>query len=302
MRHTFVYYLCIIVAIVLQACNNDIFIDKEESPENINVTVDGDYGEVSVPVRTKNLVCMAFDGLETSPNLVYYDADGREISKDSPFSEIAKIVYTSYWLNFEIKVGKESLTVNTFGNSSRHQWNIVIRLEYSYTSSFVHVLIEEGKEPEIVDVTYDEDIHPAGIRYSTHKLNYINNTENHSTINVAERQLSYIVDPESDWAEYRKVNIRLPEYSESGWHYGKAYDVKLSITGYITLDNPPESVPVEIPPNTSLKITNIVTYEEAVATGVILFRNPVTKQEYPCAYKATVSMPVENNVSVDELR
>lgn len=302
MRHTFVYYLCIIVAIVLQACNNDIFIDKEETPENINVTVDGDYGEVSVPIRTKNLVCMAFDGLETSPNLSYYDAVGREISKDSPFSEIAKIIYTSYWLNFEIKVGKDSITVNTFGNSSGHQWDIVIRLEYSYTSSFIHVLIEEGKEPEIVDVTYDEDIYSAGNRYITRTLNYINKTEALSTIIVGERQLSYIVDPESDWAEYRKVNIRLPEYSESGWHYGKAYDVKLSITGYIMLDNPPECLPVDVPPNTSLKITNIVTYEEAVATGVIIFRNPVTKQEYPCGYKVRVSMPVENNVSIDELR
>ena len=48
MRHTFVYYLCIIVAIVLQACNNDIFIDKEESPESFRSRSDKESGMYGV--------------------------------------------------------------------------------------------------------------------------------------------------------------------------------------------------------------------------------------------------------------
>ncbi len=302
MRYIYAYYLYIIALLILQACNNDIFINEDETPSNISVSVEGDYGEAMVPLHTKNLKSLHFDGLETSSNLVYYDSGGNEISKDSPFNMISRIIYESKWCNYEISVGKDGLRIKTYGNSSGYPWNIAIRLEYTYTVSFINIQIECGKDAEIVGITYEEEIHQKGVSYDAHYPTYINKNDNEWTVWIGAMYISYKVDPEYDWANYRNVTMRLPEYHGSCWMYGPERDIRLEASESLLMDNPPERVPVVIAPGTTVRIKNIVTYQDAYAEGVVTFRNPVTKEDYPCRYRTTVSVPVANNVSVDEQR
>ncbi len=305
-RHK-LYYTSILLLCILaiSGCNDTVFIDDDDlSSDYTEVEIEGDGGEATLTVSTKDLLNISIDYFGRTP-YKYYNANGEEIPENSPASELYRIAGHFTMQDFEVVKTGNKLTFRSVENCLLTDDNITIRLEYTYTTKFIHLRILKGKPLQLVNTVYtttEPEVNDmADMRTSTYR--FTNNGPIDQIFEVrpyltGHHTLSVIV--EEGWAKHISVNIPVLWYIGNEWGF-KDQGLRLGNDYDWTPYNYNTTVNVSIPANSTAKITAIQCYTSAKAEGVITFRKPVTGTELTTRFVCISKFPYKYDIKVDEV-
>lgn len=301
-------FLIIGLAVFMTACSNDVFIDGLDMPDEQTATVEGDGGHASFAVDVRGLDRISVDLLsEQQRNITYYNYSGEIITRNSPASDVGKIVFDNSRIEFIItKEGNrlyfESVT-NTIGDAS---W--IIRLDYNYTVKFVEVDVLAGKPMELLSVDYTTEVEiKERAETKTFKSVFNNNGESVYTIELRpylNAQASILVEPDyaQTWVNGEEFTIPVPVYIGGQWQMqphklrpGTSY--KYSRPDYMMVDRV-----VEVAPYSSVSIYEEIIYDGAVCRGTMRFVNPVTDRRIDVDFKCTSLYPVSYEIHLENAK
>lgn len=301
-------FLIIGLAVFMTACRNDVFVDEPDVPQDLEATVEGDGGSASFTIVVSGLDRISVDLLsEQMRNCTYYGYSGEIIPRDSPASEVGKIVYDNGRIEFVItKEGNhlcfESVT-NTIGDAS---WTI--RLDYAYTVKFIEVDVLAGKPMELLSVDYTTEVEiKERAETKTFKSVFNNNGESVYSIELRpylNAQASILVEPDfsQTWVNGEEYTISVPVYTDGEWQMqphkirpGSSY--KYSRPDYMMVDRI-----IDVAPSSSVSIFEEIIYDGAVCRGTMRFVNPVTDRRIDVDFKCTSLYPVSYEIHLENTK
>lgn len=149
----------ILLALVLAGCNSDVFLEEADIPESQSVTIDGDGGEATFTIPLKGLVYFGPDLMSSSVHYcTYYNAAGEQIESNAPASEVARIVYETDFMKYELLRDGSRLTIRSVCRTRQYDDNLSVRLEYTYGVRFIGVTILPGKPLKLLEVAYPDGL------------------------------------------------------------------------------------------------------------------------------------------------
>lgn len=299
------YIAPVVILTLLTGCNNDIFIEGPDLPQDTYAVVEGDGGEVSFTISTTGLESVSLDLMSDAEKYcVYYNYSGEIVDWNCPAYQLGKIVFDT---------GMRSLTVDKIGDrifftSSENafgEYNMTLRLEYDYTVKFINVKILPGQPVELLRVDYSTDTDITDIAETrTHRTGFTNNSS-----------LPQIIEERPFLQAYASVLIE-PDQHES-WTRGETFTIPVLIYEngqWIFKDTPimpgtsyryyrPDQMMVvhrEIPAYSSVSIFTDITYTQAVTHGTMVFMAPVSERLQYVDFKSTSLYPTDYNIRIED--
>lgn len=301
--------LCLFVAVVAMAfgsCNDDVFVSGDLPAANLEVRIEGDGGETTVGIAKKGLEKISVDRYDGMKQFRCYNHAGEEIPCDSPAAEIARIVYESVWLNYEIVVEKDALRIKSIENCSGIEMVESIRLEYAYATRFIKVSIEAGERMRLETCAYEGDmeiVDNAGTRAERKSFNnggHIDQTFGVYPMIQAQSYAYAIVKPADSWAKTFKLAMPLLQY-HGGWVIEASKDEFYPGDKYrFSIPNLLDKVTVPVPANTKVVVTSEVTMTTARASGVMTFLAPVSGKKHDVPFTCEAIYPKCYDVKIED--
>lgn len=314
MRHLHLSFISIIffsgaILPMLQACNDDIFVDGEFPADSYEMEIEGDGGQFTIDIPVKGLKHIAVDRYSSAPDankgFTYYDKAGNVMPFNSPASEISRILYETPMLSYEMTLSGNRFSFHSIENCYDLPINEYIRFTYDYKEELVYVSIQPGQPTELIDVAYDPELSITDeyeIRDSS--WNFSNLTEFPYYLATFPFQNSnptsnIVVD--TSWAKGLYVEMPLLVYDNGEWILKKAKNVLVGYLNTLPFPNKNISEDVEIPPMTTAKILSSVIYSRASANGTMTFRNPVSEKTHQVKFTCTTTYPTSYYISTQPL-
>ena len=300
---TILIFLC---AALFSGCNNDIFLDDIESTDSVSVTLEGDGGEISIPISTKNLLSIDIEHYGNSSLITCYNKKGDIIPNDSPVSEVSRIVYDSGFNSFEVVKDGKTLTIKSIYQTDSYDHEAFINIEYTYGCKYIQAVFSPGKPLKLIEVNYSEDLfissidHINSFRYGFH--NNGNVTQIMPIFPYQNEVASILVENTNVYHKIpgKDLTIPVPVYVNGKWviqeKEGITPDVK-----YI-YDGPDRNtkIDVEIPPYGNINTFVEVVYSGASNVGKMVFLNEITGKEYIYDFYVKSLYPISHRIYVNE--
>jgi len=305
-RHALLCGLVFVVGLFFAACNDDVFVDDYVPADSLEATIDGDGGEATIEIPMKKLERISVDRYDGMKQFKCYDRDGEEIPADSPASAIAKIVFESIWLNYEICVDGDALRIKSIENCSGSNFLEYIRLEYAYATRFIKVNIKAGKEMCLKNCRYDggiDIVENAGTRSERESFSNAGHIEQSFDVYPMVQAQSYaygMITTEDKWVKSFTLRMPVLQYRD-GWVLETCKEEISAGEKYrMTIPNLLDKVTVPAPPNTKVVVTAEVTLTTARAGGVMTFRAPVSGKEYDVPFKCEAIFPKGYDLKIED--
>ncbi len=300
---TILIFLC---AVLFSGCNNDIFLDDSESTDTVSVTLEGDGGEISIPISTKNLLSIDIQYYGSASLTTYYNKKGEIIPNDSPVSEVSRIVYDSGINSFEIIKDGKTLTIKSIYQTDSYERESIIDIEYSYGYKSIKAEFLPGKPLKLIEVNYSEDlfissiVHINSYRYGFHNYGHV--PQIMPIFPYKYEEASVLVEGTDVYHKIpgKDLTIPVPVYVNGKWviqeKEGITPDVK-----YI-YDGPDRNtkIDVEIPPYSSINPLVEVVYTGASNVGKMVFLNEITGKKYTYDFYVKSHYPISHRIYVNE--
>lgn len=306
------FFACVVLvlcAVAATSCNSDLFIDADkEMPDDVTVYVAGDNGLAEVPIQPKGLQHIYVDEYSSAvSSYKYFNHNSEEVSADVPASEISQIWYYEPMCEFSIGLTGDRILISTYQNCAGSERTVSLRLEYDYGVKYINVHIAKGAPLEFLLCEYQGDFEIIeNFRTEQSTMTIDNKGGNPSTVYVKPYQnysIVGLIKPDESWADYRQVEVAIPYYfeSEDEWFLHDIGDLTLMDTFYYDTYNKDKTVPVEIPANSKIRIIINVSFSRATSQGELLFRAPVSDNQFTVNYDCTVIQPVSYQIEIVEL-
>ncbi len=301
-------FLIIGPAVFMTACSNDVFVDEISMPDEQTATVDGDGGRASFAIDVRGLDRISVDLYsDQQRNFTYYNYSGEIIPRNSPASEVAKMVYDNSRVEFIItkegdRLHFESVT-NTVGTLRR-----TIRLDYNYTVRLIEVEVLAGMPMQLLDIEY-----PDGVRVNdradvrTHRYTFENGSNEAKQVKVMPylgEQASILVDPVmfDSWVYDEELTIPVPVYTGGEWQMQPRQMSPGISYKYYRPDMMDVAVTYDVAPYASVRVVTDVTYAGATGRGTMRFVNPVTDRRIDVDFKCTSLYPVSYEIHLENAK
>ena len=269
--------------LLFSGCNNDIFIENEELPDNLWIPLKADGDQWSSTFSRKGLERVYIsNGLNMQEYLKYYDQDGREIGPDSSPDKLSEIIFEnpaqSYIIGFKGGMIYFTSNYNTYPSAS------VVDLDFQYNygvTKQIHFTISPGYPLESVEIYNDDIIIEENIDAITYSGSFTNNsnlTQNWKVFPYSSLHCNCLVEPADNWAKDIEVKMSLPLYAHENWDLYNFEEITLGER--ISLVSPmsdSECIDIEIPPGKKAIIAVTVNYSKATKSGVFYFLNRVSE-------------------------
>lgn len=296
----------LVLLLVLAGCNDDVFIDGPQMPDEISATIEGNGGEAEFTLQTKGLQRISLDVTSSGmKNCTFYDRNGAKADSDIPASELGKIVFASRnsWVEI-IKDGKRLIfrSIEQPMNMVDH-WSV--RLDYDYTVKFIEIAVTPGKPRELVGVEYTTDMKVTdAAEVKTRRWGMTNNGSVTQKLEVwpyLQEEASVTVTPRQTWANGDTVMMSVPWYEDGSWMM-KPRRVRLDVRAIYYRPDQKKIVDVDVPPYSKVVVFTDVTYSRAEANGKIIFRNPVSDRRDTLDFTCVSLYPVsyENRIETSK--
>lgn len=298
--------LIILSMITLSGCNNDIFIDSPDIPDSMQDIIEGDGGEAEFTIPTKGLERISLDIYsENQKYCHYYNAKGEEISDKSPASEVSRILFETDYCKFEVLRKGKKIVFRSICSAISSEDHETIRLEYSHGVRFIYLVILPGKPLKLMAVNYDTPLSVTdNAQVKTTHTTVNNDGPLPTRVNVmpyAGENASVMVVPESDgpWAGYhRTVTMDVPFYQDGEWGMKEIADLQPGTKAYFLHPDRFMEVPVDIPAQSRVNISEYVTYSKAEAGGSFVFKNEILDVVITVPFKVTSLYPVSYEIKL----
>ena len=299
---TILIFLC---AALFSGCNNDIFLDDIESTDSVSVTLEGDGGEISIPISTKNLLSIDIEHYGNSSLITCYNKKGDIIPNDSPVSEVSRIVYDSGFNSFEVVKDGKTLTIKSIYQTDSYDHEAFINIEYTYGCKYIQAVFSPGKPLKLIEVNYSEDLfissidHINSFRYGFHNNGHV--PQIMAIFPYQNEVASILVEGIGFTLKIpgKDLTIPVPVYVNGKWviqeREGITPDVK-----YI-YDGPDRNtkIDVEIPPYGNINTLVEVIYSGASNVGKMVFLNEITGKEYIYDFYVKSIYPTSHRIYVN---
>lgn len=288
--------------LAIAGCNNDIFIDGPEMPQDSFATVDGDGGEAEFYISSKDLERFSIDNFSNNAGFTYYNGSGEIISPQSPAHEVACIAYTDLYVMYKVERNGTSLKFHSIENCSGSEYSLTIRLEYSYTTCFINITVEKGADLELKSVDFGNTIElDENYKTEIRSITYRNNGPIPQTYEFRPL-LSAIVyavaEPSETWARFLYAPVRFPEYKNGTWIIGEETSVLLGGGWQYNADGWNTIVPVNVPAKNSATVSATIYFTKARTDEVAVFCNPISQREHATVIWAEVIEPVSYDITI----
>lgn len=301
-------FLIIGLVVFMTACSNDVFVDELDMPDEQTATVEGDGGHASFAVDMRGLDRISVDLYsDQQRNITYYNYSGEIIPRNSPASEVAKMVYDNSRVEFIItkegdRLNFESVT-NTVGTIRR-----TIRLDYNYTVRLIEVEVLAGKPMQLLSIDYTD-----GIKYDdraetwTRKQTFTNNGHVAQQLKVMPylgEQASILVEADysQTWVNGEEFTIPVPVYTGGEWQMQPRQMSPGISYKYYRPDMMDVAVTYDVAPYASVRVVTDVTYAGATGRGTMRFVNPVTDRRIDVDFKCTSLYPVSYEIHLENAK
>lgn len=274
--------MAMLLAILMPACNNDIFIDGAELPEYTDLTIEGDGGQWSAPYSRKGLAAIAIDPQSSQANtyLTYYDTDSKPVGADCPPAKLKEIVYENPKQHYSIGFSGDIIYITSYYNASPYG-HVLIKFDYDYgVSKYINITFTEGEKLSmtrwtVFDVmTFDEDFEKT-----THSRSLTNNTSVTQKLELRpflESKCSDVAEPQDYWA--RDISLEMPmiTFTGKGWEFRTYDDIRLGERRQFTPGWAVEDIiSVDVPPHTKARVIYTIYYTRATQKGSLDILNSV---------------------------
>ncbi len=298
--------LCVGVAVLLlTACNDAIFIDDLNLPDETYVTLGGGWDQWSAAYSGKGLTKIVFEYPSGEKKyLRYEDKDGKVVAPDCPPSQLGAIVYDNPLRSFYVGFYGDILYVTSLYNASSAD-SFTLLLEYDYGAmKRIEVQIEAGAPLEMTywnptgDLMLQDDYETL-----TRSASLTNNgpvTQRWGIRPYTYMACSHMVTPDEEWANGLTLTMPMLEYFRGNWVWADYQNVELGVLEDVDLHTYlfNEEIEVEVPP--FKKATVVFTVHKTLArqTGFVQLFNPADEtyrdldvtwsSYYPTTYEYTV--------------
>lgn len=246
--------LCLML--ISQGCNNDVFLDEPDMPEQTSVTLEGDGGEASYIISKKGLEHISLDLFsENERYCTYYNRQGEKVDSKVAASDLGTIVFETNFTLIKIVKDGNRLTIRSLCNASSMEDHYGIRLEYDYGVRFINIVILPGLPLKITDINYDSQLHVIDDgRTVTSRSSYTNDTSMPWDIQLRPYIQAYattLVEPVQTWAKDGELTMKVPVYADGEWTLAERDGIRLGVAAKYDLPLSQQMItePIMVPAN-----------------------------------------------------
>lgn len=294
------------LAVALCGCNSDIFIDEPDWEDFKEITIEGDGGEATLHIPTKDLKHFGFDLMsESKPYCTYYNAEGDIIGSDSPASEITLIVFETKFRKLELRKEGSGLTIRSICATSQDDSHWIIRLEYTYGARSIEFTVLPGRPLRLVEVVYDDMVIDDRAKVSSLREGFTNNGPLPQTLTIRpylNELASILVEPVawSSWLNGERFDMPVPMYVNGEWVIKPKNGIRPG--NRFTYEGPDRftKIDIEIPEYSSVNIFTDVVYSGVKVSGCMVFHNEILDLTFSEDIKVTSLYPVRHEIRIED--
>ncbi len=302
------YRLLILIVILfpillLNGCNDEVFIEGPDMPEELKVTIGGDGGVWSREISLTSLNHIYLYGSsEAKEYITYYDNNDNIVDKEISISELKKIVYNSPVANYSVSLTGKELSIKSNYNAFSEPIKVKVCLSYDYAAKYIYLEIEQGKPLEVIEVVYDNSIGvEEDVRTETHSASYTNNSSLLQYLDFRpfnNSQAIIDITPIQQWLNGFTLDIPVLKYVDDDWELEDMNTVTVGEKIYINNINSSDVFTYEIPANKKLGVVCVITYSRASDHGIIILRNSITGEQYTVDFFCSSEYPVSHEIKL----
>lgn len=293
----FLFYILSFVAVFLQGCNDDIFVEPvPDLVDNIKLSGYGDAAKFKLPIDGLQNVTF---GNETDYRTYtdYYDANGEPAGS---LANVRKIVYGSPRFRIEVDIDGEDVEVRSIANTYRSNLIVWANLDYGYMTRSVDIIITPGAPMEIKECSYFMDYGQSGVtRIRGLRQRVTNNTDRpQRAVYYPYKDARSIIDVEAEDQVFDgiKATVPVPLYSDGEWRENDENTAEIVVgeTSYFYsrgVDIAEEAY-VDVPANTTVTIELTVEWATFEVESWIEFRLPNTDSRWIMVNPCKIFQPV----------
>ena len=300
--------LILVFPLLLIGCKNNEFPESTK-PEMDYITVFGNGEPVSLKLNKTGLQAVTIEQITPDEDAVvkYYDKEGNIVSP-ADFSNVASIRLSNHRLNFSLLIGDNSMSFVASESTYYESYYIRILFKYTYVVEQIEVRIEPGHPMLLYSISYDFDKSQV-IELTEYKVKEtITNNTDAETSSVYRPYAGVggnaLLKPDVNWLSDLEYDIPIPKYVNEEWSHKETQKVHMYFgreTKFTTqnIDNN-ITVPVTIPPNSTLTIVCSLTYSRlTVPFDAVLYKQNTGIKEYADG-TAVITVPISFNVSIEQ--
>lgn len=305
MRSVFISLFAFLAA-ALFGCNRDIFLDEPDWEDFKDITIDGDGGEATLHIPTKDLKYFGFDLMsESKQYCTYYNAQGDIIDPNSPVSDIARIVFETRFSKLELRKEGSRLTIRSICSTSQDDSHWIIRLEYTYGVRSIDFKVLPGRPLRLVEVVYDEMVIDDRAKVSSLREGFTNNGPLPQTLTIRpylNELASILVEPVawSSWLNAERFDMPVPMYVNGEWIIKPKNGIRPG--NRFTYEGPDRftKIDIDIPEYSSVNVFTDVVYSGAKVSGCMVFHNEILDLTFSEDIKVTSLYPVRHEIRIED--
>lgn len=305
--HTPILYVLLLI-LGIASCNNDVFVEHLPEVEDI-LYLDGYNGKQTIQIKKDALKFISigdYYSYDERRATVYYNKEGEEINNPKDIKNIAKITYINRIFAIELNIKNDEIEIVCLDNTYGNRLEAWLNLDYGYMDKNVILKISDGIPYEISQFGY------AFNGYSTktetkngYKENFHNNTDQPIRITIypykdAQSNLTLTPDEEEYWSSLATGLVSVPYFKNGEWNIDDTEEVE-AIIGDSTwfnssIVNQEEETYVEVPPNSSVRITEKITFAILETHYSAWLLMPNTDILWPTSGTLTISQPISYQI------
>ncbi|MDE6340980.1 MAG: hypothetical protein K2K93_01555 [Muribaculaceae bacterium] len=277
-----------IVSIVLlvSACNDSIFVDDTDLPDDTHVLLEGDGGEWSAAYSRHGLKRILFDySYGYDEYLTYYDVNENPVEADIDPSQLKSIVYENPLRHYSIVFDGDMIYITSHYNASFAD-SFDLRLVYdSGTTKSINVQVEQGAQVErgfwqpSGDLKINENI-----EHETHRSSLTNNSSLVQKLEIMpylDARCSDVANPAGQWALGLNLTMPMLSYHNDEWVWILYDDIRLGHKRiFVSSWSADDKIVVEVPPHKKAIVTYTLNYSLATEAGKVQFHFPNDDRYY----------------------
>lgn len=303
----------VVLLLATAGCNDYVFVDSSPLPDETEIKVEGSEGYAEVLIDTDGLLGLQLQNPCDSLYLTYLDKNSNPIPLDSPISEVAGINYYDVWREFNVRIYGSYLNFYSYFNCTGEECRVVVLLFYAEgdtTTTDMEVRTKKvtfivGAGPRLEEGFVDYGNNPQIVPDSTYSQTTIYRNDTPETQRVwlypyRDIPATAMIEPTEKWAEGAEVNMPLPLFwHDEWWLHDDDYHPTLGTPFKYEPNDADMPATVEVAPNTTVKITRIISFTKYSNKGKIDFFNRVTQQWTSTDFKCEVIYPTGYKLTVE---
>lgn len=189
--------MAVAAAVLCWGCNGDVFID-EFLPDDLQVTIEGNGGSVSIPFDAGNWdlngVASVADGYMFSR---IFDLEGNELGHDFGFDGLGELRYETTLLDFSVRRPSDDLLeITLYENMYEEPFSVMVMVGNDYETRKIETVLMPSSRYQVDSIVYDME------RFAYHDY-FVEEMESFVMENSGDSPVSVIVYP------YRKASRKV---------------------------------------------------------------------------------------------